>query len=125
VGSNPATPTIFPNDFSGVSAALEAAEMSGKRSVSESAEPITAAGSGDEVDRRAWIEIVGTEKGRGVTREPAIKLAPMALERSIEPLPTSVDIESLKSKLLHHATREIHDPSDDMISRMSFTKYLR
>jgi hypothetical protein len=64
---------------------------------------------GDEVDRRAWIEIVGTGKAGG------IKLAPMA-ERSIEPFPVGAEIESLKSKLLHHATREMPDRSDDMAS---------
>jgi hypothetical protein len=72
--------------------------------------------SGDEFDRRAWIEIAGIEKAPGIEREPVIKIVAVALDRSIEALPAGVDIESLKSKLLHYATREIHDPSDDMIS---------
>jgi hypothetical protein len=72
------------------------------------AKSITAVSPGDEVDRRTWMEVVGTGK-------LGIKLKPMA-ERSIEPLPVSTDIESLKSKLMRHSVREIPDPSDEMCS---------
>jgi hypothetical protein len=85
--------------------------MSGKRSVSNWTESIP----GDDVDRRTWVEVAGIEP-RGIEREPFIKLAPMALERSIEALATGVDIESLKSQLLSHTTRETPDPSEDGIS---------
>jgi hypothetical protein len=74
--------------------------MSGKRSVSNWTESIP----GDDVDRRTWVEVAGIEP-RGIEREPFIKLAPMALERSIEALATGVDI-----------TRETPDPSEDGIS---------
>ena len=83
--------------------------MSDKRSVSESTESITAVG--DEVGQGAPVE--GGSIGKA---GPVVEFAPMA-ERLIEPLSGDAKIESLKSKLLHHATPETPpDPSEDVVA---------
>jgi hypothetical protein len=111
VGSNPATPTIFLSNFNPELPTYRAIGMPGKRSVSNSAESISAVGPGDKVGQGAPVE-----GGRIGKAGAVVEFAPMA-ERLIEPLSGDAKIESLKSKLLHRTTGETPpDPFEDVVA---------